>query len=403
VVRSPGRRRGAAGLAVAALSLTVSALTAPPSLAHSFTKSDGNDSPGRLDIRSASVGHKGSAVVHTVKTQEGWTAAALGDDSFFIVEIDTNFDEDFERCAFIYFADRLRGALTNCRDNFLGTLPVAKPSRTAAKITISDSVLPAAYRWVVFSFWTGAPTRCADLCFDAAPNRPPPILHDITPPSFLFTDEDTIRVWDASTTPDFDFPFSVDDAHTGLASWAVQSRPLGGTVWTEMAAGTGEGDQNPTFTGISPGQYDYRVVATDGQENVGISGIRPVHVPTDVDAATGPGDFDTTGVNTDDGAAWGGSYVALDDLTDSYTITVDHPGGPCRTVTLIGPTLGDWVVEVTDGSVSLGITLRASDHVVHAQRRSLFSESICSDTTRVFTVTGGTDGSAGFGVDAVVI
>ncbi len=49
-------------------------------------------------------------------------------------------------------------------------------------ITMPTANTGKAYRWVVFSFWTGLPARCSELCFDAAPNRPPPILHDLKPP-----------------------------------------------------------------------------------------------------------------------------------------------------------------------------------------------------------------------------
>jgi hypothetical protein len=57
-------------LAVIAIVLPV-LLTSSGAAAHSFTRNDGNDSPGRLDIRSASVGHKNNGVVHTVRTYEG--------------------------------------------------------------------------------------------------------------------------------------------------------------------------------------------------------------------------------------------------------------------------------------------------------------------------------------------
>ncbi len=130
--RENGTRRRP--LLAAAASLLVAGLVSTgPASAHTFTKTDGNDSPGKLDIRTASVGHGNNNVVHTVRTFEGWTPKSLGNDSFFIVEIDKNFDDDFEQCAFIFFAGgRLRGALTNCRRTFIRNLPVSKPSKAAA-------------------------------------------------------------------------------------------------------------------------------------------------------------------------------------------------------------------------------------------------------------------------------
>jgi hypothetical protein len=383
---------------VLGLSLAIGALVSPTA-AHTFTKSDGNDSPGRLDIRSVSVSHKDSSVVHGVKTYEGWSAKSLGDDSFFIVGIDTNFDDDFERCAFILSVGRLRGSLTNCRQRFFRTLPVTKPSRTMVKVTIPGGELPGVYRWAVFSYWTGPPARCSVECVDAAPNRPPPILHDLTPPLIEMA-TDPLRVWESATMPDFVFPFSVSDAHTGVASWSVQSRPLGTTTWTTVSTGSGEGPQDPSFTGVAPGQYQYRVVVIDGHDNRTNGPSRLVYVPTDVDADTGPG-TSVVGVDTADVTAYGGSYVALNELADSYTIVFDHTGGPCRQLELIGPGSGDWEVQVSDG-VNPITTLQATDFD-DTQRQTLYSEELCADATRIFAVTGGTNGSAGFGVDAVLL
>jgi hypothetical protein len=382
-------------VAAIAFLLVSGLLTVGPASAHTFRKTDGNDSPGKLDIRSASVGHATNRVVHTVQTYEGWTPKSLGNDSFFIVEIDKNFDNDFEKCAFIFFAGgRLRGSLTNCGQVFIRQLPVSKPSKAAAKITIPTANTGKAYRWVVFSFWSGLPARCSDLCFDAAPNRPPPILHDLKDPMVVVS-SDLLSVSDDSTTPDFVFPFSVSDVHTNV-TWTVQSRALGETPWTTVSTGSGEGDKDPAFTDVPPGQYEYRVVAIDGHGNATNSSIRGVHVPTDVDADTGPG-TSTGGVDTVDVAAYGGSYVLFNDVSDTYTITIDHPGGPCRAFTVIGPGSGTWSVAVTEGATPIDTT--SAIEFPDEPRYPIYSESICGDASRTFTVTLGT----GFGVDAVVI
>jgi hypothetical protein len=383
-------------LAATAFLLVAGLLSTGPASAHTFTKTDGDDSPGKLDIRTASVAHANNKnVVYMVRTFERWTSKSLGNDSFFIVEIDKNFDDDFEQCAFIFFAGgRLRGSLTNCRRTFIRPLSVSKPSNAVAKVTIPTSNTGGAYRWVVFSFWSGLPARCSDVCFDAAPNRPPPILHDLTPPMVVVS-SDLLSVSDDATTPDFVFPFSVSDVHTNV-TWSVQSRGLGETAWATVLTGSGEGDKDPAFTGVSPGQYEYRVVAIDGHGNVTNSSIRGVHVPTDVDADTGPG-TSTGGVDTVDVAAYGGSYVSFNDVSDTYTINIDHPGGPCRAFTVIGPGSGTWSVAVTEGATPID-TMSAIEFP-DEPRYPIYSESICADASRTFTVTLGT----GFGVDAVVI
>jgi hypothetical protein len=240
-----GSREGGTGrrplFAAAAFLLVAGLMSTEPTSAHTFTKTDGNDSPGKLDIRTASVNHGNNKVVHTVRTFEGWTPKSLGNDSFFIIEIDKNFDDDFEQCAFVFFGGgRLRGSLTNCRQTFIRNLPVSKPSKAAATITIPTANTGTAYRWVVFSFWTGPPARCSEFCFDAAPNRPPPILHDLKPPVVNMT-TDALRVWEVGTTSAFELPFTVSDSDSGIDSWtargAISARPDGGRCSLEPVAG----------------------------------------------------------------------------------------------------------------------------------------------------------------------
>ena len=60
-------------LPAVALLLVSTVLWAGPAAAHTFTRNDGNDSPGRLDLRSVSVSHTSTAVVHKVRTFEVWT------------------------------------------------------------------------------------------------------------------------------------------------------------------------------------------------------------------------------------------------------------------------------------------------------------------------------------------
>ena len=128
-------------LAVVAFLLVMGLLSAGPAAAHKFTKIDGNDSPGKLDLRAVSVSHTTTGLVHTFRTYGPWTAKSLGADSFFLIQIDKNKDRRYERCAFIFYSNRLRGSLTNCRAVFIQFLPVVKLSGTAAKITIPKSLI----------------------------------------------------------------------------------------------------------------------------------------------------------------------------------------------------------------------------------------------------------------------
>jgi hypothetical protein len=75
-------------LAAVAFVLMIGLLSAGQAAAHTFTKTDGNDSRGRLDIRTASVSHHLKAVVHTVRTYDSWKQQTLENDSFFVIQID---------------------------------------------------------------------------------------------------------------------------------------------------------------------------------------------------------------------------------------------------------------------------------------------------------------------------
>jgi hypothetical protein len=393
---SGGHGTGRSLLAAFAFLLLIGLLSTAPVAAHTFTKSDGNDSLGRLDIRAASVKHKGKNVVHTIRTYEGWTPQSLGNDSYIVVLLDKNFDDDFELCAFVFFAaDRLRGSLTNCNRTYIRKLPVSKPAKAVASIKIPTENTGQVYRWVVFSYWTGLPARCSDLCFDAAPNQPPPILHDLKPPVVTMPESNLLRVWDVGTTSDFAFPFEVTDAHSGVDSWTIQRSPSSGSpVWTTVFSGTGSGSKSPTIVGTPTGLFKFRVRAVDKQGNVVIGDIRHVHVPTDV-LPTGPGAFSDTGVvETPDPDAWGGGFVPLD-ATESFTFTFTDPTG-CGWIELIGPGSGDWVVEISIGGSIRPIL--ASD-LDDSQRQTLWSEGcVTSGTIFILTVESGD----GFGIDAIV-
>ena len=136
--RLPRSSRQLLPTAVAIL-LVMGMLSASPAAAHNFTKTDGNDSPGRLDIRTASVRHTSTTVVHIVRTYNAWTPQSLGNDSFFVIQIDKNNNRVYERCAFIFYTNRLRGSLSNCGARFIRYLPVAKLSGTTARVTIPKS------------------------------------------------------------------------------------------------------------------------------------------------------------------------------------------------------------------------------------------------------------------------
>lgn len=375
------------------LLLVSSLIPAGPAAAHVFTMLDGNDSPGKLDLRSAAVSHTSTSVVHRITTFNAWTPQSLGNDSFFVIQIDRNNDRIYERCAFIFYTNRLRGSLSNCAARFIRYLPVAKLSGTAARVTIPKSETGGVYWWGAASLWDG-PRPCARGCVDFSPNRFPDILHDLTPPVITMT-MTPLRVWETSMTADFDFTFTVSDARSGMKSWRVERRTFESTSWEVVSVGTGSGTKNPTITGI-PGHSFYRVVAEDKQGNVKVGPSRRVYVPRDDRDLAPQGTYtDLTPVQVPDSQAWAGTLTFLgvgESLSYDYTQTA----GACRPFELIGPGAGDWTVAVDVNGVPYSTI---DGQLFSGDRQVLFTYEMCDSTSFVFTVT---EANFEFAVDGIV-
>jgi hypothetical protein len=391
--RQTGARRSSRRFLLVAMGLISmsSVLSAGPVAAHTFTKADDNDSPSRLDLRSVSVSHTATGVVHKVTTYNAWTARSLGADSFFIIEIDKNEGPqgDYERCAFIFYTNRLRGSLTNCGARFIRFLPVSKVSGTTAKITIPKSQTGSVYRWAAASLWDG-PAPCGRGCIDFAPNNFPDILHEMIPPSVTMS-TGTLRVLEPptnSTSADFHLPFSTSDAHSGVKSWTVQSHPIGSGSWTFVLSGSGSGAKSPLVHGAEGTRLDYRVVAKDKQGNTKIGPMRRVYIPTDDDAPAIASGFSVAPTTATDATAFGGSYSQM----TSGTITLT-PATECI-FELIGPGSGSWSVDIAVGA-DLPTTISDTDFP-DQPRQTLYSDSTCGATYTVTWVSGA------FGLDAVL-
>ena len=363
-----------------------------PAVAHNFTRNDGNDSPGKLDLRSVSVSHTSSAVVHKVRTYDSWTPRSLGSKSFFLIQIDKNDAAQgvYERCAFIFYTTRLRGSLTNCKDQFIRYLPVAKLAGTVATITIPKSQTGNVYWWAGASSWSGR-APCRGGCVDFTPDNFPDMLHDMIQPVVNLTTT-PLRVWESSTDANFTFPFTVSDAHSGIKSWTVQRRQVGPPAWTFVASGTAAGPKNPEITdGVEGTRFDYRVVARDRQGNQRIR-IRRIYIPTDDDNLGAAGVFSNPPTPDSNGAYFSGGYSPMA-ATETLTYTFTAPGGDC-TFELIGPGDGSWTIEVSaDGGLATWVSDADRDDL---PRQTIYSDASCA-TTYVVTVIAGT-----FNLDAVL-
>jgi hypothetical protein len=381
-------------LAAVGFALVSGVLSAGPVAAHNFTKPDGNDSRGKLDLRSVSVSHTATGVVHKVTTYNSWTSRSLGADSFFIIQIDKNDDRHYERCAFIFYTNRLRGSLTNCGAQFIRFLPVSKISGTAAKITVPKSQTGSVYWWAAASLWDG-PAPCGNGCVDFAPNNFPDILHDMLPPILTMT-TDPLRVWELptdSTTANFGLPFSLSDPDAGIKSWTVQSHAIGSGNWTFVISGTGAGSKDPPITSVEGARLDYRVVAKDRQGNQMIGPTRRVYIPRDDDSLGPEGVFSVPPTPATDVSAFGGSYSQMA-ATDTLTYTWTPDATDCL-FELIGPGTGTWSITVTPlgGSATPAIT---DATIADQPRQVIYSDGSCAASYLVAVTTGP------FGLDAVL-
>ncbi len=389
-MRPPVSSRAATLLAAFLIAVTVFVASPPGVSAHTFTRNDANDSASKIDLRSVSVTHTSTSLVHSVRTWNSWTPASLQHDSFFLIGINKDNDAAYERCAFIYYTNRLRGQLSNCGSQFIRYLTVSKVNATTAKITIPRNQVGPAYEWYGGSFWVGA-RPCRNVCRDFAPNNLPDILHDLKPPVATLEATTDIRVWEGSTSTTFSFPFSVSDTHSGVDSWRVQRRQSG--TWSNVVSGAGDGSFNPDLDGTEGAQDFYRVRAVDEQGNIDFSLLRQVLIPLD-DDNLGPAGTFSNPTSQQDAAAFGG-YYQVSDLGETFTFDA-VTGGGCREFALIGPGGGDWTVDVSRNGVP---EVQIVAPVAVGPRQVLYSDTLCLDALFEFEVTGG----SGFGVDAVLI
>jgi hypothetical protein len=279
--------------------LAVSLAGAGNALADTKRISDGNDRPGPLDIRSATHGHAGARVVHTISTFSTWRVSLLGlnTPNLFALEISTDADPALERLVLIFSANgrmvanvfRLPGG------RFLGSASASRPNARTVRVSILRSRLgnPVGYRWKAHSQYRAA-GACSRGCIDKAPNFGR-VLHDITAPAIVLTSFPAIPA-----DIEYDVSFTVSDTGgAGLRSWQLQHRPFGTPSWTTVDSGTTGGPKSYHHVSAEDNDDQFRVVAVDRHGNQRISPTRLVSVPIDDDALTYTGTW-TMGGTPDD-------------------------------------------------------------------------------------------------------
>jgi hypothetical protein len=167
-------RRLVAGVAITAAALAV----ALPAVANHTSPQDGNDTEGRLDLRTVHLGHQ-RPLLWTFFTIARWRPRQIDDRGFFVIELDTRGDQSIDYVV----------VLRSRRQEMLGTLHRVLANGTQAEIAKLQSdkfggrsawvalglrrvlIGPGrtSFFWAASSLYTG--TQCPTTCIDRAPDQ----------------------------------------------------------------------------------------------------------------------------------------------------------------------------------------------------------------------------------------
>jgi hypothetical protein len=272
---------------VVAAALVLTAALAMPSAAAGGTmifRTDGNDTPGPLDLASLRLTPIDGGDRFQLKTQAKFTTSQLnGKSGWFELGIDTNADRDPNFIVFVYYYNGKLFALLVRGSTLLRHLPVHRVDKRTVSFDLKHSALVGkdSYDFVALSIWKGTPCSKSKPCVDGIPNRYPLIRHDFTAPTIDLGDPIVFTTDDSAELP-FGISFKVrdDEFGSGVKAWRFQSRDHGTTSWTLIQSGT---TKSPTVhvPGTEGLTYDYRVIAVDKQGNKRTTKARTATVPFD--------------------------------------------------------------------------------------------------------------------------
>jgi hypothetical protein len=291
--------------------------------ANVVTRPDRNDTSGPLDIRSASHGHAGTALTHTIRTFGTWSRAVVGPrtPNAFLLFVSTDADRAAERVVLVFAsASRMVALVLRPNGALVGRASATKPNGRTVRVSIPRARLgsPAGYRWQAFSYFESGSGTCSNGCLDRVPNASTTVRHDITAPQISFP----VPGLPPSTT--YDVAFSVSDTGgSGLQSWRLQHRLLGTPTWSTVASGTTGGSKTHQHVSAEDADDQFRVVAVDKHGNTRVSTTRLVSVPVDDVALTYAGTWVGTGAAATDFMATRQSSSEVN-ATASYTFTGDY-------------------------------------------------------------------------------
>jgi hypothetical protein len=241
---------------------------APPAQAD-IVRTDGNDTPGPLDLSSVRLTPLRSADRFQVKTLAKFTAKQLdGDKGWLEVDFDTNADRTYDFWVAVFYHKGKLIAIQGHRSNTLRQLPARRVDARTVSFEITHGQLDKvhSYDFVAVSVWRAAPCTAKKPCVDTIPNRYPLIRYDFTSPTVTWKNPPTMSTQASDTLT---YPVSVvlkDDKYgSGIKSWTFQLSD-DGSDWSTFKKGT---SASPTIQipGEPGHRYGYRIIVLDKQGN----------------------------------------------------------------------------------------------------------------------------------------
>jgi hypothetical protein len=169
-------------LLAALLALTV-LTTAGGATASTRTIEDADDTPGRLDVRTAVAGHAGNLVAHTLTMHERWASKALGKGTatlIFQIGRRTRTMDVGVRDGRLFAeicTEAEDGSVRGCSED----VGLSRPDRRSIRVTLRKGLLKkglSSYTWTAYTHLNRGESGCTDLvCVDTVPDDAGTVRH----------------------------------------------------------------------------------------------------------------------------------------------------------------------------------------------------------------------------------
>lgn len=174
--------RTALRLLAALLTLTLLA-TAGGATASTTKVDDGDDTLGKLDVRTATAGHDGKLLVHTLTMHERWASKALGPGTatmvFTIGKRTRTMNVDFRDGEL--FAEMCTEAADSSFSECSRNIDLSRPDKKTIAVTFKKRLLKpglTSYRWSAFTYLNQGESGCTEIfCLDSVPDDREGVKH----------------------------------------------------------------------------------------------------------------------------------------------------------------------------------------------------------------------------------